>query len=135
MDLTDTMQISASGMKAQSDRLRVVAENIANAESAGIFPGDTPYRRKTIAFKDTLDRELGIKTVAVSKYGTDKSAFPKKYDPTHPAADKDGYVSMPNVNSLVELMDMREARRSYEANVNVIEASKSMLSQAVSILR
>lgn len=135
MDLVDTMQISASGLKAQSDRLRVVAENIANAESAGIFPGDVPYRRKTIAFKDTLDRELGIKTVAVSKYGTDNSAFPKKYDPTHPAADRDGYVSMPNVNSLVELMDMREARRSYEANVNVIEASKSMLSQAVNILR
>lgn len=135
MDLVDTMQISASGMKAQSDRLRVVAENIANAESTGIFPGDQPYRRKTIAFKDTLDRELGIKTVAISKYGVDRSEFPKKYDPTHPAADRDGYVSMPNVNSLVELMDMREARRSYEANVNVIEASKSMLSQAVNILR
>lgn len=135
MDLLTTMHVSASGMKAQSDRLRVVSENIANAESTGTRPGDTPYRRKTIAFKDTLDRELGVETVRVSKYGTDSSAFPKKYDPTHPAADEEGYVQMPNVNSITEMMDMREARRGYEANMNVIEASKSMLSQTIGLLR
>lgn len=135
MDLLTTMHVSASGMKAQSDRLRVVSENIANAESAGTRPGDTPYRRKTIAFKDSLDRELGIETVRVSRYGTDSSEFPKKYDPTHPAADEEGYVQMPNVNSITEMMDMREARRGYEANLSVIEASKSMLSQTIGLLR
>jgi flagellar basal-body rod protein FlgC len=135
MDLLNTIHVSASGMKAESDRLRVVSQNIANAESTGTQPGSVPYRRKTISFKNSLNRELGIETVHVQKYGTDNSSFPKKYDPTHPAADKDGYVQMPNVNSIVEMMDMREARRGYEANLNVIEASKSMLTQTISLLR
>ncbi len=135
MDLMDTMHISASGMKAQSDRLRVVSQNIANAESVGTRPGEQPYRRRTIAFKESLDRELGLKTVNVSSYGTDNSDFQKKYDPTHPAADAEGYVLMPNVNTIVEMMDMREARRGYEANMNVVEASKSMLSQTINLLR
>jgi flagellar basal-body rod protein FlgC len=135
MDLLNTMHVSASGMKAESDRLRIVAQNIANAESTGTQPGAQPYRRKTISFKNQLNRELGIETVHVQKYGTDNSNFPKKYDPTHPAADAEGYVQMPNVNSIVEMMDMREARRSYEANLNVIEASKSMLTQTISLLR
>lgn len=135
MDLFSTMDVSASGLKAQSDRLRIISQNIANAESAGTRPGEAPYRRKTISFKDTLDREIGLETVRVSRYGTDRSDFPKKYDPTHPAADAEGYVTMPNVNSIVEMMDMREARRSYEANLSVIEASKSMLNQTISLLR
>lgn len=135
MDLLSTMHVSASGMKAQSDRLRIVSQNIANAESTGTRPGEDPYRRKTIAFKDKLDRELGLETVKVSRYGTDSRDFPLKYDPTHPAANEEGYVKMPNVNSITEMMDMREARRGYEANLSVIEASKSMLSQTINLLR
>lgn len=135
MDLVNSLSIAASGMKAQSDRLRIVAENIANVDSAGEAPGDTPYRRKTISFKNELDRELGVQKVQVSKYGVDNSDFIRKYDPAHPAADQEGYVNMPNVNTLVELVDMREARRGYEANVNVIEVSKGMLSQTINMLR
>ena len=121
-------------MKAQSDRLRIVSENIANADSVGKFAGDEPYRRKTISFKNELDREMGIEKVAVSDYGVDKSDFEKKYDPSHPAADNEGYVLQPNVNSMVEMMDMREARRGYEANMNIIEVSKSMLQQTIGML-
>jgi len=135
MELMDTMQISASGLKAQSDRLRVVSQNIANAESTGARPGDLPYRRKTISFKDELDRETGVQTVKVSRYGEDPSPFNRKYDPSNPAADAEGYVLMPNVNSIVEMMDMREARRGYEANLNMIESSKSMLTQTINLLR
>lgn len=135
MDLLNTMDISASGMKAQSDRLRVVSENIANAESVGTRPGEMPYRRKTISFDNHLDREIGAELVKTKKIGTDRSDFHRKYDPTHPAADNDGYVLYPNVNPIMEMMDMREARRGYEANLNVIEASKSMLSQSINLLR
>lgn len=135
VDLMDTMKISASGMKAQSDRLRVVSENIANAESVGTRPGDLPYRRKTISFKNQLDRETGAELVQTKKIGTDRSDFIKKYDPTHPAANAEGYVLLPNVNSIMEMMDMREARRGYEANLNVVESSKAMLSQTINLLR
>lgn len=135
MDLLNTMDISASGMKAQSDRLRIVSENIANAESVGTRPGEAPYRRKTISFDNHLDREIGAELVKTKKIGTDRSDFHRKYDPTHPAADNDGYVLYPNVNPIMEMMDMREARRGYEANLNVIEASKSMLSQSINLLR
>ena len=135
MDLLNTMDISASGMKAQSDRLRVVSENIANAESVGTRPGEMPYRRKTISFDNHLDREIGAELVKTKKIGTDRSDFKRKYDPNHPAADAQGYVLYPNVNSIMEMMDMREARRGYEANLNVIEASKSMLSQSINLLR
>lgn len=135
MDLVNSLHIAASGMKAQSDRLRIVAENIANVDSAGESPNDTPYRRKTISFKNELDREMGVNRVEVSKYGVDPSDYIRKYDPAHPAADREGYVNMPNVNPLIELVDMREARRGYEANVNVIEVSKGMLSQTINMLR
>lgn len=135
MDLLDTMHVSASGMKVQSDRLRVVSENIANAESVGTRPGEQPYRRKTITFDNHLDREMGATLVETKKIGVDKSDFNRKYDPGHPAADAQGYVFYPNVNPLVEMMDMREARRGYEANLNVIESSKSMLSQAINLIR
>lgn len=134
MDLVKSLHIAASGMKAQSDRLRIVSENIANADSVGQYPGDQPYRRKTISFKSELDREMGIEKVKVSDYGVDKTDFEKKYDPSHPAADDQGYVLQPNVNSMVEMMDMREARRGYEANMNIIEVSKSMLQQTIGLL-
>ncbi|MFZ4126114.1 MAG: flagellar basal body rod protein FlgC [Rickettsiales bacterium] len=130
------MAISASGMKAQSDRLRVVSENIANAESVGTRPGEQPYRRKTITFDNHLDRETGAQLVDTGKIGYDmKTNFQRRYDPSHPAADAQGYVQFPNVNSIAEMMDMREARRGYEANLNVIESSKSMLSQTMNLLR
>jgi flagellar basal-body rod protein FlgC len=135
MSLTDSLQISAAGMRAQGDRLRVVAENIANAESTGKTPDEAPYRRKIVLFQNTLNQELGYNTVKVSQRTFDKSPFNKKYDPTHPAADAQGYVQYPNVNPIVEMMDMREARRGYEANLNVVEVSKAMLTQTLSLLK
>lgn len=135
-DLVKSLHIAASGMKAQSDRLRIVSENIANAESVGVHPGDKPYQRKVLSFENVLDREMEVNKVQVKKYGVDnKTAFPKRYDPSNPAADEQGYVTMPNVNPLMEMMDMREARRGYEANVNMIEVSKSMLMQTINMIR
>lgn len=134
-DISDTLTIAAAGAKAQGDRLRVVAENIANADSASPAPGVDPYRRKTIAFKNVLDREMGIEMVKVAKRGTDPSDFITKYEPNHPAADEQGYVMYPNVSTIVEMMDMREARRGYEANLGVIEVSKAMLMRTIEMLK
>ena len=134
-DMVKSLSIGASGMKAQSDRLRIVSENIANADSTALAPGENPYRRKTIFFKEQLDRELGARTVKVSRYDTDKTDYEKKYEPSHPAADAQGYVLYPNVNPMVEMMDMREARLGYEANMNVIETSKGLLQQTIGMLR
>ena len=116
-------------------RTQLLAENIANADSTGKTANEDPYRRKVVIFQNTLDKELGISTVKVAKRTNDMSEFRKKYDPTHPAADEQGYVLYPNVNSIVEMMDMREARRGYEANLNVIEVSKSMLTRTIDLLR
>lgn len=135
MDLIDVMHVSAAGMKAQSDRLKVVSQNIANAESIGTRKGDEPYRRQTISFKEELDRDLGVSTVKTGEIGTDKSDFQKRYEPQNPMADDQGYVLYPNVNPIIEMMDMREARRGYEANLNVIESSKTMLNQTLGLLR
>lgn len=135
MALSDSMLISASGMRAQGDRLRVVAENIANAGSTAMTPGGEPYRRKVIFFQNVLDKEMGVTQVQVEKRGFDTSPFNLKYEPFHPAADAKGYVQYPNVNTIVEMMDMREARRGYEANLNVIEVSKAMLNQTLGLLR
>jgi flagellar basal-body rod protein FlgC len=135
MQLSDSLAIAASGMKAQGDRLRVVSENIANSSSTGRTPNEEPYRRKLVIFQNELDKELGISTVKANTRTNDMSSFNKKYEPTHPAADKQGYVLYPNVNSIVEMMDMREARRGYEANLSVVEVSKSMLSRTIDLLR
>lgn len=134
-DILETMRISAAGMKTQGVRLRVIAENIANANSLPTSPGDEPYRRKSVTFKNALDRETGLETVQVGRVRRDPSSFPLKYEPSHPAADKDGYVRTPNVNALIEMADMREAQRSYEANLNVIRASKAMLQATIEVLR
>lgn len=134
-DILSTLRISGSGMKAQSYRLRVISQNIANADSLPQQPGQQPYRRKIITFKNELDRATGLDEVAVNRVSVDRSPFGKKYDPTHPAADAQGYVQTPNVNILVETMDMREAQRSYEANLSVIKSSKSMLMQTIDVLR
>ncbi len=135
MDLINTIHISSSGLKTQQDRLKVVAQNIANAESVGTRSGQAPYRRKTISFKNQLDRETGAMMVKTNKIDVDRSDFVKKYEPAHPQADAQGYVLYPNVNSITEMMDMREARRGYEANLNVIESSKAMLGQTLGLLR
>lgn len=135
MDLINTIHISSSGLKTQQDRLKVVAQNIANAESVGTRTGQPPYRRKTISFKNQLDRETGAMMVRTNKVDVDRSDFIKKYEPANPQADAQGYVLYPNINPITEMMDMREARRSYEANLNVIESSKAMLSQTMSLLR
>src|SRR4051812_29722524 len=135
MQLADSLGIAAAGMKAQGDRLRTVSENIANADSTATSPNEEPYRRKVVLFQNVLDKELGIDTVKVTKRSMDMSEFRKKYDPSHPAADAQGYVLYPNVNTIVEMMDMREARRGYEANLNVVEVSKAMLSQTIGLLK
>jgi flagellar basal-body rod protein FlgC len=136
MDLLDTVHISSSGMKAQSERLKVVSQNLANAEAVGTTNGSSqPYRRQTVSFKNELDRNTNAKMVKLDKVANDRSDFDKRYEPMHPYADDQGYVLYPNVNPVIEMMDMREARRGYEANLNVIEASKSMLSQTVNLLR
>lgn len=135
MDLTTALQISASGMKAQGTRLRVIAENLANAQSIGEGPGDTPYRRQVVTFRDVFDRELGATRVEIGDVGLDPSTFPRRFEPSHPAADAEGYVTYPNVNSLIEMMDMREAQRSYEANMSVIESARSMLTRTIDLLR
>ena len=135
MDIVDSFHIASAGMKVQGDRLRVIAQNIANADSIATTPGGQPYRRKTIEFKNVLDRELGIEKVAVSRYGHDNSEFVKKFDPGSPAADAQGYVLKPNVNTIIEMTDMKEAQRAYEANLNVIETSKNMVQQTLGLLR
>jgi len=136
MELNNAMSISAAGMKAQSMRMRVISENIANAETTASTAGGDPYRRKTISFKSTLDRENGIQKVDIDKIDRDnKEDFRQKYDPSNPAADDKGYVKLPNVNSLIETMDMREASRAYEANLSEIELSRTMMSKTIDMLR
>ncbi|SLN76822.1 flagellar basal body rod protein FlgC [Oceanibacterium hippocampi] len=135
MDFSKTLMISASGMKAQSERMRVIAENVANKDSLAKTPGENPYRRKVVVFKNALDRELGVSRVEVAKVTRDRSDFGLEYRPGHPAADENGYVRTPNVHGLIEMIDMKEAQRSYEANLNLIDAAKAMLMKTIEILR
>ncbi|MDB5591989.1 flagellar basal body rod protein FlgC [Enterovirga sp.] len=135
MDFLKSIAIAASGLRAQSGRMRVVAENIANADSTGDKPGADPYRRKIPTFNRQLDRELDAATVALGRVRRDPSPFKTRYEPGHPAADAAGQVKLPNVNSLVETIDMREAQRSYEANLNVVTATRRMISRTLDILR
>ncbi|WP_341896824.1 flagellar basal body rod protein FlgC [Ferrovibrio terrae] len=135
MDLKNAMKISASGMRAQGERLRTIAENLANADSLGKTPGSDPYRRKVVNFKSELDRAMGANLVKAQKPQQDRSDFELKYDPGHPAANADGYLKMPNVKSVIEMADMREAQRTYEANLNVIDSAKAMLNRTVDLLR
>ncbi len=135
MDLERALRISAAGMQAQSSRLRIVAENLANRDSTGEAPGAEAYRRKTITFASRLDRALGAETVRVARMGREAGDLPLRYDPAHPAADERGYVKTPNVNSLIEVMDMREAQRSYSANLSVIETTRGMLTRTIEALR
>ena len=134
MDFNTSMSVAASGLQAQSDRMKVIAENIANANSTSATPGGDPYRRKIATQTSTFDRELGANLVQSGKPMQDSSDFRTQYDPGNPNADKQGYVKLPNVDPLIEIMDMRDAQRSYEADLTVMDATKSMLSRTVDLL-
>ena len=135
MDIAKALAISASGMDAQTSRLRVIAENLANQDTTGSTPGADAFRRKVITFENRLDASLGSDTVRVKRISTEAGAQPQRYDPSHPAADAQGYVRTPNVNSFVEVMDMREAQRAYSANLNALEATRSMLTRTIELLK
>lgn len=132
---SDAMQVSAAGMRAQSARMRIISENIANSDSTAREAGGDPYQRQIPIFENELDRATGINRVRMNDVAADRSEFSLEYDPGHPAADESGYVRTSNVNMLVEMMDMREALRTYEANLNMIENSRRMQERALDLLR
>ena len=134
MDFSKSMAVAASGMRAQTDRMKVIAENIANANSTAAVKGGDPYRRKIATITQDFDRELNATLVQSGKPINDKSDFRSQYDPGNPLADAQGYVKLPNVDSLIEVMDMREAQRSYEADLSVMDATKQMLAKTVDLL-
>ena len=135
MDLTKALAISARGMEVQATRLRVIAENLANQDSTGSTKDAEPYRRKTVTFENRMDQALGNATVRVKEIGRDLGTLPLRYDPANPAANTEGYVKLPNVNSFTEVMDMREAQRSYSANLSVMEVSRGMLTRTIEMLK
>ena len=134
-DFARSMGIATSGLRAQAGRMRVISENIANADSTAQTAGGDPYRRKVPSFSSALDRTLDANTVTLGKIRPDSSAFRVKHDPGNPAADAAGNVKYPNVNSMVEMTDMRDAQRSYEANLNVISATRRMIQRTLDILK
>jgi flagellar basal-body rod protein FlgC len=129
------IKVAGSGIEAQSRRMLVVSENLANANSTGKTPGAEPYSRKTISFVSELNQEANAKFVKVDRVDLDRAPFRIEHDPNHPAADADGYVKLPNVDMLVELADMREANRSYEANIQVVKQARSLISMTIDLLR
>ena len=135
MDFLRSIAIAASGLRAQAGRMRIISENIANADSTPSAPGTEPYRRKVPSFQTEIDRSLDVKLVELGRTRIDTSEFRLKYEPGHPAADKNGNVKYPNVNPLLEMTDMRDAQRSYEANINVISATRRMLQRTIDILK
>lgn len=135
MSLDNSIGVSAAGLRAQSLRMRVIAENLANANSVADTPGGDPYRRKVPTFKAAMDRDTGTTSVEITGIAADRSDFKRVHQPGNPAADADGYVKMPNVNSLVESADMKSAQRSYEANLNAIEAARSLTMRTIDLLK
>lgn len=135
MDFKNVTSVSVSGLRAQSLRMRVIAENLANADSLATTPGGQPYARKTVQFRPTLDRNTGGQAVKVHAIREDQTGFRRVYDPRNPVADATGYVQMPNVNSLIESADMKAAQRSYEANLNAIEAAKQLTMRTIDLLK
>jgi flagellar basal-body rod protein FlgC len=135
MDFLKTISVAAAGLRAQSGRMRVIAENIANADSTAERPGADPYRRKVVTFARRFDRELDANTIGLGRVRPDQTAFRTRHEPGHPAADENGQVKLPNVNTVIESMDMREAQRSYQANLNLITATRRMISRTIDILR
>jgi flagellar basal-body rod protein FlgC len=134
MDFSTSMTVAASGLRAQSERMKIIAENIANANSTSPTPGGDPYRRKIATQQNNFDRELGANLVTSGKPINDQSEFRSQYDPGNPTADKQGYVKLPNVDPLIEIMDMKEAQRSYDADLTVMDATKQMLTRTVDLL-
>ena len=134
-DFLSSLKIAATGLHAQSARMRVIAENIANADSAGRTPEEEPYRRRIHTFNAVMDSDAGGRIVQIGRLAYDLSEFQSRYEPGHPAADENGYVRYPNINPLIEAMDMREAQRTYEANLNVVSATRAMLQRTIDILR
>ena len=134
-NLSVSADIAVSGMKAQAERLRVISENMANADSVGIRPGEDPFRRQVVTFKNYVDEATGAQLVKVDKVLPDRSPFQMKYMPDHPAANAEGYVAMPNVNPLVEMMDMKEAQRSYDANMSMMQTARDMNSKILDVLK
>ena len=135
MDFIRSIAIAASGLRAQAGRMRVISENIANADSTASSVGGDPYRRKVPTFSSALDRALDAKVVTLGRIKPDNSAFRVKYEPSNPAADASGNVKYPNVNPMIEMTDMRDAQRSYEANLNIISATRRMIQRTLDILK
>ncbi len=133
--LSATLKIAGSGLEAQATRLRIVSENIANARTTGDTPGADPYRRKTITFGATMDKVSGAELVNVKKLGVDQSDFTHEYDPGNPAADAKGMVKMPNVNMLIEMADLREANRTYEANIQTVKQTRELIAATIDLLK
>ncbi|MAI89752.1 flagellar basal body rod protein FlgC [Ponticaulis sp.] len=134
-DLYSALTAASTGLRAQTVRIRLAAENVANANSTSDTPGGDPYQRRMPVFREMVDRETGTTGVQVVRTAQDQSDFPIEYDPTHPAADENGYVKLPNVQTLIEMADIREAQRTYEANLNIIEGSRAMINRALDLLR
>ncbi len=135
MDFLKSIAIAASGLRAQAGRMRIISENIANADSTAANARQNPYRRKMPTFRSEVDRALEARVVTLGRVMTDQTDFRTKHEPGHPAADANGNVQYPNVNSLVEMTDLKEAQRSYEANINLITASRRMIQRTLEILK
>lgn len=129
------MQVATSGMIAQNVRVRVISQNIANADSVATNPGGMPYQRQTVSFKSAMDRASGAEVVKVANIGVDHTPFSQQFDPGHPAADENGYVLLPNVKPLIEMVDLRQAQRSYEANLRVVDVARTMVARTLDLLR
>lgn len=134
-DFDASMKIAASGLKAQQGRMRIIAENVANADSTARSPDEDPYRRRIPTFKSNFDKEVGAAIVKQARTEIDRSDFRTQYEPGHPAADANGYVKYPNVDSLIETMDLKEAQRSYEANLNIVTGTRRMVLKTLEILK
>jgi flagellar basal-body rod protein FlgC len=133
--LQASLSVASSGLEAQSTRMRIVSENLANANATGRTPGSDPYQRKTVTFDAEMDRSAGAQLVKIKEVGVDRTPYRVEYDPGHPAADKAGYVKLPNVNMMIEMADMREVNRSYEANLQIVKQVRSMFSMTLDVLR
>ncbi|BCH30966.1 flagellar basal-body rod protein FlgC [Mesorhizobium sp. L-8-10] len=133
--IATALKVASSGLQAQSERLRIVSENLANAQSTGNTPGSDPYQRKTIAFQAVMDRQTGGDFVRISEISRDDSEFPVHFDPGHEAADANGYVKLPNVNTLIEMADMSQANRAYQANLQVIKQARDLISMTIDLMR
>ncbi len=133
--LLASIRVAGSGLQAQSHRVRIVSENLANHDSTGNTPGANPYTRKTIEFGATFDEELDATTVRIERIDRDRTPYPLEHDPSNPAADENGFVKRPNVNMLTEIADIREANRSYEANLQVVKQARAMIGMTIDLIR